>query len=159
LPICDCRFEIVKRVAIAVVPAALAALAIAAPFLADSPWLAISIRRFFSVVCHQDPARSFWIAGAPVAVCVRCLGIYLGAAVGSAGVLRACRPRLLRIFIAALAVNTLDIVVEWSGLHGNLPGLRFALGLLAGVAIGALVQSSLRDSRPYASPATAEARG
>lgn len=154
---------------VALLPAALAALAIAAPLLADAPLLALGIRRFFSLVCHQDPARSFWLAGAPVAVCVRCLGIYVGAAVGSAGlwlsprlesaVARASRPRLLRLLYAAVAVNVLDIAAEWGGLHGNLPALRFGLGLVAGFVTGALVQSSLRDSRPYAARPRAEARG
>ena len=136
-----------KRATVVLVPAMIAALAIAAPFLADSPWLALSIRRFFSIVCHQDPARSFWLAGAPVAVCVRCLGIYVGAACGAGrwpAVARASRPRLLRMFYAVVAMNVLDIAAEWTGFHGNLPALRFALGMIAGIATGALVVSSLR---------------
>jgi len=32
----------------------------------------------FSPVCHQRPDRSFFAAGFPLAVCGRCLGIYLG---------------------------------------------------------------------------------
>jgi uncharacterized membrane protein len=150
----------VKRVAIAVIPVALAALALAAPFLAESPLLSVSIRRFFSLVCHQNPARSFWLAGAPVAVCVRCLGIYVGAALGSAGVppavARASRPRLLRMFVAVVVMNVADIGAEWVGLHGNLPALRFALGLIAGLVTGALVLSSLRDfsSREATVPGT-----
>jgi uncharacterized membrane protein len=134
-----------KRFAIAAFPAALVVLAVAAPFLADAPWVAFGIRRFFSYVCHQDPGRSFWLAGAPVAVCVRCLGIYVGAA--ASALLPARREVVLRMFVAAVAMNLIDIGAEWMGWHGNLPALRFALGMIAGVAAGALVVSSLRESR------------
>ena len=133
-----------KKFAIAAFPAALVMLAVAAPFLADAPWVAFGIRRFFSYVCHQDPGRSFWLAGAPVAVCVRCLGIYVGAAAGA--LLPARREVVLRMFVAAVAMNVVDIAAEWMGWHGNLPALRFALGMIAGVAAVALVVSSLRDS-------------
>jgi uncharacterized membrane protein len=122
---------------IALVPLALVALAISAPLLAMSPLLSVSIRNFFSVVCHQDPARSFWIAGAPVAVCARCLGIYLGAALGALVAVR--RGVALRIVAVAVAANALDVAAEWGGLHGNLPATRFGLGLALGAAVGALV--------------------
>jgi uncharacterized membrane protein len=36
----------------------------------------------FRPLCHQDPARSFWIAGQPLPVCARCLGIYIGGFLG-----------------------------------------------------------------------------
>jgi uncharacterized membrane protein len=135
------------RFAVPLVPLALAALAIAGPLLSTSPLLTLAIRKFFSIVCHQDPARSFWIAGAPLAVCIRCLGIYLGAALGaassSAGILpagaRASRPRFLAALALTGTLNALDVAAEWSNLHGNLPTLRFALGLALGAAIGALV--------------------
>jgi len=132
------------RALVVLVPASLVAFSIAAPLLADAPWLALSIRRFFSIVCHQDPARSFWLAGAPVAVCVRCLGIYVGAAVGA--LLPARREVVLRMFVAAVAMNVVDIGAEWLGWHGNLPALRFAMGMIAGLVAGALVAGSLRDS-------------
>jgi uncharacterized membrane protein len=137
------------RVATPVVPLTLAALAIAAPLLSTSPLVSLAIRKFFSIVCHQDPARSFSIHGAPVAVCVRCLGIYLGAALGAASssagpALRdrqawASRPRLLAALAITAALNTLDVAAEWTNLHGNLPTLRFTLGLALGAAIGVLV--------------------
>jgi uncharacterized membrane protein len=37
-----------------------------------------SIYKFFSYVCHQIPARSFFIDSQPFAVCSRCFGIYFG---------------------------------------------------------------------------------
>ena len=44
---------------------------IAAPFINLSP-----VYAFFSIICHQDPARSWQISGAPLPVCIRCASIY-----------------------------------------------------------------------------------
>ncbi|HKD76997.1 MAG TPA: DUF2085 domain-containing protein, partial [Ktedonobacterales bacterium] len=51
---------------------------IAVPYLLTHGWpvVAIALHGGFALVCHQQPGRSFWIFGAPVAVCARCLGIY-----------------------------------------------------------------------------------
>ena len=58
------------------------------PFLAAFLWcLAIvaapllglsAVYAFFSAICHQDPARSWFIAGEPLPVCIRCASIYMG---------------------------------------------------------------------------------
>ena len=55
---------------------------------------AFAIRTFYSVACHQDPVRSWWFWGTPVAICYRCLGIYSGAAAGTWW--RADRATLIR---------------------------------------------------------------
>ena len=134
-------------VAVAVVPVTLVALALAAPLLATSPLLSFGIRRFFALVCHQDPARSFWLAGAPVAVCVRCLGIYLGGALGA--FLSISRKLALRAFAALVTLNALDVAAEWAGLHGNLPLPRFLLGLAVGMAAGALVAAWVAETAAF----------
>jgi uncharacterized membrane protein len=56
---------------------------------------------FFSRICHQDPARSWHIAGEPFAVCIRCTAIYFA-------------------FAAAL----------WLGIRGSVRWLRFSLLLI-----------------------------
>lgn len=115
---------------------AMAMAPLAAPLLAAGhPLSALLIRSFFSRLCHQDPARSFAIQGSPVAVCVRCLGIYCG--VAAAAVVRLRRaPRLLEI---ALLLNLLDAAAEALHWHGNLPLTRFWLGLLLGLGAGAVL--------------------
>jgi uncharacterized membrane protein len=40
---------------------------------------------FFSGVCHQIPERSFHFWGEPASVCARCLGVYAGFLLGTAG--------------------------------------------------------------------------
>jgi uncharacterized membrane protein len=122
------------------VPLALFALAmapLAAPLLAAShPLSALLIRGFFSRLCHQDPARSFALQGSPIAVCVRCLGIYCG--IAAAAIVRLGKaPRLLAI---ALLLNLLDAAAEALHWHGNLPLTRFWLGLLLGLGAGAVLR-------------------
>src|SRR5215467_12188779 len=64
-------------------PLAMAAAACAVPWLlAHSPEIGFALQRGFALVCHQQTERSFFLFGGSVAVCARCLGIYLGATAG-----------------------------------------------------------------------------
>jgi uncharacterized membrane protein len=133
---------------LAVLAVALAPLA--APLLAAShPLAAWLIRSFFSRLCHQDPARSFMVDGSPVAVCVRCLGIYFGAAAGA--LLRLKRGPAAGLLAIALLLNLLDVATGALHWHGNLPLARFGLGLLLGVGAGAvLFLPEGRQKHPFA---------
>jgi uncharacterized membrane protein len=130
---------------------ALALTPLAAPLLAPShPLIALLIRSFFSRLCHQDPGRSFMVDGSPIAVCVRCLGIYCGAALATLlGMGKAAARRLLAI---ALMLNLLDVATASLHWHGNLPLPRFLLGLVLGVGTGAVLLSPLGRSRELLSP-------
>jgi uncharacterized membrane protein len=130
---------------------ALALTPLAAPLLAHShPLFALLIRSFFARLCHQDPARSFMVEGSPVAVCVRCLGIYCGVAVASLlGMGKAPARRLLAI---ALLLNLLDVATAILHWYGSLPLPRFLLGVLLGVGAGAVLLSPLSLSRVGRSP-------
>jgi uncharacterized membrane protein len=122
------------RVALAILALALTLAPLAAPLLAAShPFAALLIRNFFSRLCHQDPSRSFVVDGSAVAVCVRCLGIYWGVAVGM--VVRLRRARWL--LALALIFNLMDVATGAMHWHGNLPLFRFFLGLMLGVGVGA----------------------
>lgn len=126
-------------------PVALAGAAVSAPYLAAAGYSAITLAIFvfFSPVCHQDPARSFWLLGAPVAVCARCLGIYLGAAAGAW--IPAPRRKVLAALAIAATANLADVLTEAAAWHGNWKGVRFVLGLLLGGAVGALVAGSASE--------------
>jgi uncharacterized membrane protein len=134
----------------------LACTAIAVPYLATHGLLllAFALQRGFSLVCHQHPDRCFWIFGAPVAVCARCLGIYLGAAIGF--MLRTSRPLAFRLLLFAATLNALDVTTELIGLHGNWMVVRFVLGLGLGATAALLISSSvqLRDMPPAAAVTT-----
>ena len=136
--------ERLQRLLVSAFPASLAGAAISAPCLALSSYGALTflIFLFFSPVCHQDPARSFWIFGAPMAVCARCLGIYLGAAVGAW--IPAPRRMLLSGLALFAALNLADVLTEAAAWHGNWKLTRLLLGALLGLAAGSLVANSLR---------------
>lgn len=143
---------------VAAVPAALSVAALSTPVLGAFGYTlaAFSLAQFFSAVCHQDPARSFWILGAPVAVCTRCLGIYLGATAGAW--LRASRPQILSALAVVVALSLADYAAEAAGLHGSWPWVRFALGTLLGTGLGALVAASIRETHRSAERLVQEAR-
>jgi uncharacterized membrane protein len=134
------------RVPLAILALALTLAPLAAPLLAAShPFAALLIRNFFSRLCHQDRDRSFVVDGAPVAVCVRCLGIYWGVAVGALMRLRMGR----RLLAAALVLNVVDVATGAIHWHGDLPVFRFFLGLVLGVGVGVVLflPEGLRSNR------------
>ena len=125
----------------AIVPATLAVVAVAVPVLmARAPEIGFALQRAFSLVCHQQPERSLVLFGGTVAVCARCLGIYLGAAAGL--LLRLPRQLAWRLFLAAASVNALDWLAELSSLHGNWMFARLALGIALGATAAMLVVAS-----------------
>jgi uncharacterized membrane protein len=124
------------RVPLAILALALTLAPLAAPLLAAShPLAALLIRNFFSRLCHQDPHRSFVVDGSPVAVCVRCLGVYWGVVVG--GLVRLKGARWL--LALALVVNLADVATGTMHWHGNLPVFRFLFGLMLGFGVGAVL--------------------
>jgi len=122
----------------------MAGAALSAPYFAASGYglMTLTIFWFFSPVCHQDPARSFWIFGGPVAICARCLGIYLGAAAGAW--IPVPRPVLLSGLALFAALNLADILTEAAAWHGNWKLTRLLLGALLGLAAGALVANAMK---------------
>ncbi len=128
-------------------PLLLACGAVATPYLLTHNLLLLGfgLERGFALVCHQRPERCFWIFGAPVAVCARCLGIYLGAAAGL--LISTSRRIALRLLLAAAAINLIDWITELSGLHGNWLDVRFFLGLALGAAGAMLVSASIPEAR------------
>ncbi len=115
------------------VPIGLACAAIASPWLLmHSPVLGLALRRGFALVCHQRPDRSLVLLGGTVAVCARCLGIYLGVALGA--LVRVAHQFAMRLFLAVGVINLIDWLAELSGLHGNWMFARFAVGFALGAA-------------------------
>lgn len=135
----------VRTAELFLVISALAVAPVTAPLLAAShPLAALLIRGFFSGLCHQDPARSFQLAGSPIAVCVRCLGIYSGVALSP---LLHIRWEIAQRFLAsAILLNLLDAATEILHWHGNLPIPRFLIGLLLGAAAGLILLPRTQQS-------------
>lgn len=116
-------------------------LVLAPPMLHLAGWLNAesAVRSTFKSVCHQIPERSFSLLGTPVAVCARCLGLYLGFLVGVILLPRAerlsalllARPRLMLVFCLPMACDLL--------LWENTLGSRFLTGLAAAFPVALFV--------------------
>jgi uncharacterized membrane protein len=81
--------------------------------------LSAGVYAFGSLICHQLPARSFYLWSAQLPVCARCTGIYLGAAIAALGGAAASDTRLKPsrpMQIAALAAlpTIATLVFEWT---------------------------------------------
>jgi uncharacterized membrane protein len=123
---------------------ALLTLAIAPAWLPSHGQFAATaaIFAFFSKLCHQQPGRSFLLFGKPVAVCVRCVGIYAGSAIGS--LLQVRNGTAVQALAAALGLNCADIAAELLHIHGNMPLLRLLMGAALGITAGLTLSSESR---------------
>ena len=119
-----------------------------APYAASRGWIVGPlIYAFFDRICHQIPERSFWAFGHQVAVCHRCLGLYVGSAAGLLllphipalkwRLLQ--RPRLLALFVVPLL---LDLV--WPS---NNFLTRFVSGFVASFPVGLLLWVAVKQRR------------
>jgi uncharacterized membrane protein len=126
---------------------------LAAP-LGDPPQLSAVTYLAASLVCHQQPDRSFHLAGAQVPVCARCLGLYAGAFVGVVGWTlmsgwRTTPRRTTRALLAAPLVRTslivaalptlLSVALAWLGLWDSSNAMRAVLALPLGAIAAAVV--------------------
>jgi uncharacterized membrane protein len=92
--------------------------------------------------CHQLPARSFCLAGVPLALCARCSGLVLGFWLGWlwAGIYRGTSTLQAEgrgALLAALLPLMLDGLLNYFGLVHSPNWWRGATGLLAGAALAA----------------------
>jgi uncharacterized membrane protein len=122
-------------------PLALACAACVVPWLfTHAPEIGFALQRGFALVCHQQPERSFFLFGGRVAVCARCLGIYLGTALGL--LVHVKRRIATALLIAAVTMSASDWLAEVAGLHGNWSVARFTLGIALGAAAVSVVASA-----------------
>lgn len=137
----DLRMRKPIQLALLLAVAAWIGLIFAAPYSRQAGWPGSSlIYLFFHQICHQLPERSFSLFGHPLAVCHRCLGIYLGFAAGLllVGVrLRLWKalerqPRLLMLFWIPMAVDVFLLPNVWWS--------RFLTGWLAAFPVAYFVQ-------------------
>ncbi len=100
----------------------------------------------FRPLCHQLPERSFAFGGAPLCVCHRCFGIYLGLFVGGLLALLGARADLGRrgpwLWASAPMVAHVLLLNLWP--PADLWPIRVATGLLFG-AWGGLALSLALD--------------
>jgi uncharacterized membrane protein len=111
----------------------------------------------YANVCHQIPARSFHLAGQPLAVCGRCLGIYAGLLAGLLALPLARRfpipplprPRTFVLFTLPIAVDSLAGLI---GVWRSPIGVRFLTGLVWGSLLPGFLLPGLRELLALAHP-------
>ncbi len=115
------------------------ALLVAAPW-ARSEGLSVEvwIYWFFSVICHQEPDRSFHAFAHPWAVCHRCAGLYASFALGFLAAWVSPRVRATMLTHPRIALWCLVPLVVDALLVPNVAASRVLTGLLAGAPLGAL---------------------
>ena len=98
-----------------------------------------AIYAFFSRICHQDPARSFHIAGTALPVCIRCSSVYLGFFLG---VSFRCpmKWRYLELAIIATALEFILALLFWDS-----PWLRATTGLALGTTSAPFVVHGIHE--------------
>ena len=115
-------------------------LTLLAPLALASGWgvAAEVLYRSFAVACHQMPERAFQLAGHPLAVCARCLGLYGGVLAGlllyplTRPLARTGAPWRGWLFLAA-APTTADFLLGVTGVWENTHASRFSTALGLGV--------------------------
>ncbi len=111
-------------------------------------WTQAVVMQAFAPVCHQLPERSMHLSGTALAVCDRCLGIYIGAVAGAfvarmaAGVGRHASPWVV-LGIGAVPAGV-DWLGPWLGLWANTPSSRLLTGLWLGGAVAWMVVRAIR---------------
>lgn len=128
------------------VVAAWALLIILAPLAKtkDLNGIASPIYSFFHFLCHQNPERSFHIAGEQFAVCSRCFGVYFGILLGF--VVYPLWRRIDEIEPLPkvwLFLSLIPVGIDWSltffGIWENTQLSRFLTGLILGVACATFI--------------------
>jgi len=112
-----------------------------APFLRgqDSSFSAL-IYTAFAPFCHQIPSRCFHVFGYPLAVCIRCLGIYFGFLTGSLfypfarGLKELPIPKTRTFFILTLPI-VLDVSINFFALVNTGGLIRFCSGFIWGTIL------------------------
>jgi uncharacterized membrane protein len=104
----------------------------------------------FSPVCHQVPGRCFAFHGHPLAVCGRCLGIYMGFAAGLIlypfirGFSKLELPSA-RVFLLLTLPMALDGAAGILGIWASPIRVRFATGVVWGTVLPFFFVTGLAD--------------
>lgn len=111
-----------------------------APILAHYQYydLSAKLTSLFIYSCHQQPDRSFWFLGYPVALCCRCYGVYLSTMLTSILVIFK-RPKLNKyIVVLLILICAIDIYINYGmGIRAHNTGnvTRFVVGIIMGLLL------------------------
>ncbi len=101
-----------------------------------------SIYRMLAMICHQLPARSFWILDFPCGLCSRCLLGYTGLAIAALFVSCSFRySKRLMIGSALLLPGIADGLIQLMTSYESTNIIRAATGLTGGIGLFILLSS------------------
>lgn len=112
---------------------------VAAPLVGAGP--ASAVYQFFSLICHQDPGRSWHILGEPLPVCIRCASIYFGF-LASLWLGSPANTRWLRISILLMFT---EFVIAHLWIDAAV--LRSVSGIVVGAAAAPFVRKGIEEIR------------
>lgn len=105
-----------------------------APAMAHFQQYDISARltSLYMYSCHQQPDRSFWLLGYPIALCCRCYGFYLGVIISTIFAFFNKLNLNLKLVIILIIISIIDIVINYvlKVNTGNIT--RFIIGIIMG---------------------------
>ena len=106
-------------------------------FLEGNPAKLLSgffLDKIYSIVCHQDASKSFFIFGNKLEVCARCTGIYTGGLICSIIALFIPRLRVLsrKWLMYCLIPMAADVFLYSIGIYGYSKWIAFTTGVILG---------------------------
>ena len=113
-------------------------------------FVALTIYKGFSKVCHQLPERSFYVAGHPFAVCARCTGLYAGFTGAlliyplATSLNRTFTPPRKWLLLAAIPM-LVDVGLTFFGIWANTHSSRVFTGALLGAVAVFYVMPGIAD--------------
>jgi uncharacterized membrane protein len=98
----------------------------------------------FAFLCHRIPERVLTVAGVPMPLCSRCLGLWMGMSVSAALAWPALPLKALRVVLPSAALFMLiEVVTQDLGLHPVFHPTRLLSGLLLSVPMGGAIGAVL----------------
>lgn len=106
----------------------------------------------FDMLCHQDPARSFYLSNNMMAVCSRCFGFYAAFFMGwfLIPVARYINKKMHNaekiLFTTAILINLGDVIGNALGFWINTLNSRFILGSYLGLTTALFLLTEFKTS-------------
>ena len=94
----------------------------------------IFIDKVYSLVCHQNADKSFFISGEKLEVCARCTGIYTGGLIFSiiAIMMPGIRSGSKNLLLLSMIPIALDVFLYWVGIYDYSKWIAFSTGFVLG---------------------------
>lgn len=112
-----------------------------APIMAHYEYYEISAKltSTYMFSCHQQPNRSFWLMGYPIALCCRCLGFYIGVSISSIIAIFHKKNLKLKYIMPILILVIIDLFSNYILKHSTHNNIRFCVGVMMGILFIALI--------------------